>query len=378
MILKRFKLLIRRSDWTDDLPLHLQPRFVLFDDAGNTVCTGRNLRELLAAPATSDLPVQQRRLRTAEQKIIDRWDNTTHTTWNFSGLPDTIPTYTPQGEVAGFLYPVLLAEPEHNRVRIAFEKDPDISARVNKKGILYLYTLHFKTQYKALKQLCTTTLSGPSSVWLMNIGKTRREVIDKLLDVILVALFGPIPGKIIDEETFAQTVKEIERRGFYAAGQDICRQIMALVRMRRTVQDTLQKIFAQQSKKFLFPAGKKADFQQHLDDIFPVDLFLDPAAIDFQNINRQLQSLTIRMERFQANPGKDNQKAEQLEPYLQKAHQLLVKKDAFSEEALEQVTRFRELINEYRISLFSPELKTREPVSPKKLDQQWRVTLAKC
>ncbi len=37
-------------------------------------------------------------------------------------------------------------------------------------------------------------------------------------------------------------------------------------------------------------------------------------------------------------------------------------------EALEQLLHFRDLVNEYRISLFSPELKTREPISPKKLD----------
>ena len=54
------------------------------------------------------------------------------------------------------------------------------------------------------------------------------------------------------------------------------------------------------------------------------------------------------------------------------------KKEELSEEALEQVFRFRDLVNEYRISLFSPEIKTSEPISPKKLDQQWRLTLAKC
>ena len=377
-ILKRFKLLIRRSDWTDTLPLHLQPRFLLFDDAGNAVCTGRNLRELLAAQTAIEVPVQQRTLQRAEQKLFDRWDNTIHTTWNFSGLPDAIPTYTPQGEVAGFLYPVLHAEPEHSRVRIAFEKDRRVAAGLNKKGTLYLYMLQFKTQYKALKQLCATTLSGPSSVWLMSIGKTRRDVVDKLLNVILIALFGPIPGGIIAKDTFDKTIETIEVRGFYAAGQEICQQIMALARMRRTVQDTLQKIFGQQSNKFLFPADKKHDFQQHLHDIFPVDLFSDQAPLDFQNISRQMQSLLVRLERFQANPGKDNQKAELLEPYLRKVHQLLAKRESLSEEALEQAFHFSDLVNEYRISLFSPEIKTREPVSPKKLDQQWSVTLAKC
>ena len=377
-ILKKFKLLIRRSDWTETLPLHLQPRFLLFDDAGNAIYTGRNLHEILTATATSDIPVQQRTLRTAEQKLIERWDNTTHTTWDFSGLPDTIPTYTPQGEVAGFLYPVLVTEPEHRRIRITFERDQRVAEKLNKKGTLYLYTLQFGTQYKALKQLCTTTFSGPSSVWLMSIGTTRREVIDRLLEVIVAALFGPIPGGIIAKETFTHSVEKMEVRGFYAAGQEICQQIMALVRLRRTVQETLQKIFVQKTHKFLIPTGKKADFQKHLQDIFPVDLFSDPAPIDFDNINRQMQCLLIRLERFQANPGKDSQKAEQLEPYLRKVHQLLAKKDSLSAEALAQVFQFRDLVNEYRISLFSPELKTREPVSPKKLNQQWSATLAKC
>jgi ATP-dependent helicase HrpA len=54
------------------------------------------------------------------------------------------------------------------------------------------------------------------------------------------------------------------------------------------------------------------------------------------------------------------------------------KKEELSREAFEQALRFKYLVNEFRISVFSPEIKTREPVSPKKLDQQWRLTLAKC
>ncbi len=377
-ILKRFKLLIRRSDWSDNLPLHLQPRFLFFDDAGNELCTGRNLRELLTRQTIREAPAHQRTLRDTDQKIIDRWSDTTHTTWDFSGLPNTISIYTPQGEIAGFLYPVLIAQPDGSCVRIAFEKDKSTAEKLNRKGILYLYTLQFSQQYKALKKLCTTTLSGPSSVWLMNLGKTRREVIDRLLDCILSSLFGPVPGEIVSEKTFYTTIKNLESRGLYAAGQKICGELMALVRKRRTAQDTIRKIFAQESKIFMFPADKEAEFIAHLDDIFPVNLLSDTTPIDFQNIDRQLQSLIVRLERFHANPTKDNQKAAQLLPYLENLHQLMEKREELSGEALERVFRFRDLVNEYRISLFSPEIKTREPISPKKLDQQWRLTLAKC
>ena len=153
---------------------------------------------------------------------------------------------------------------------------------------------------------------------------------------------------------------------------------MALVRKRRSIEETIGRIFSKKSPQFLFSADKEADFLSHLGDIFPLALFSNTTPVDLQNIDRHMQCLIMRLERFHANPGKDNQKADQLEPYLKKLHQLLEKKGELSEDALEQLTRFEELVNEYRISLFAPEIKTREPISPKKLDKQWGLTLAKC
>lgn len=377
-ILKQFKFLIHRSDWSDNLPLHLQPRFLLFDAAGKEICSGRNLRELLALSSGSKIPTQKPTLNKPEQDIIHRWDGTTHTNWNFTGLPHQIPIFTPKGEVAGFLYSVLIAHPEDSCVSITFEKDKQKAENLTRKGTLYLYSLQFTDQYKALKKFCATALSGPSSVWLMSIGKTRKEVIDKLLDCILTSLFGPIPVEIVSEETFNLRINDIKGRGLYAAGQEICRDFMALVRKRRTVQETITKIFSRKSEKFVFPASKETDFQTHLNDVFPADLLNDRGPVDFHNVDRQLQSLIIRLERFHASPGKDEQKTTQLTPYLHNLHQLMEKKEELSVEAFEQVLRFQYLVNEFRISVFSPEIKTREPVSPKKLDQQWRLTLAKC
>lgn len=377
-ILKQHRLLIHRSDWSDSLPQHLQARFLLFDDAGNDLFTGRNLRKLVASATHSKVPAQKSTMRKAEQKLVDLWQDTTHTTWNFSGLPYTITTYTPQGEVAGFLYPALTVEHNSRCVRLTFEKDKSIAEDKNRKGILYLYTLQFNHQYKALKKLCTTSFSGPSSVWLMNIGKTRKEVIDKLLDFILLAIYGPLPGEIVSEESFTKTVQEIENRGLYAAGQKICDNILVLIRKRRTAQETIRKVFSQKANMLFFPAEKETDFETHLNDIFPINLFSENVSVDFQNIDRQLQSLIIRIDRFHANPGKDHQKTEQLRPYLQNLRQLMVKREQLSGEALEHLFYYKDLVNEYRISLFSPEIKTRESISPKKLDKQWRLTLTKC
>ena len=152
-ILKHFKLLIRRSDWSDNLPLHLQPRFLLFDNAGKQLCTGRNLRELLQSHSSSQVPIQQRTLHGSQRELIQRWDKTTHTTWNFSGLPGTIPTHTPQGEVAGFLYPVLIAQPENRCVQIAFEQDKIVAEKLTQKGTLFLYTLAIFSTIQSLEKI---------------------------------------------------------------------------------------------------------------------------------------------------------------------------------------------------------------------------------
>ena len=120
------------------------------------------------------------------------------------------PNLYPAGEIAGFLYPALVEQPENRHVRIGFEKDQRFAEELNKKGILYLYIRQFTDQYKALKKMCTTTLSGPSSIWLMSLGKTRKEVVERLLDVILFSLFGPISGEIIDEKIFSATIQKIQ------------------------------------------------------------------------------------------------------------------------------------------------------------------------
>lgn len=378
-ILKHFKLLIRRSDWTDNLPPHLQPRFVLFDAAGQDLCAGRDLRGLLEGFPQKKETAGHYVLGDEDKKLFQRWRKSEHTTWDFSCLPKMITTYTPQKEVAGFLYPAVVADPQKGCTRIAFEKDKQTAEKLNRKGTLYLYRLHFSSQYKALKKLCSTTLSGPSSLWLLHMGATKKEIVDKMLDCILLVLFAPIPGEIIEKEQFFKKIREIEDRGFYASSQRICHELMALMRKRRAAEESLTKIFNGQGRKLFLPTDSKTDFQEHLKDIFPADfLAIDTNPADFSQIDRQLQCFMVRLERFQANPGKDSQKSAQLLPYQNRLQELMAKKDRLSEEALEQLFRFADLVDEYRISLFSPEIKTREPVSAQKLDQQWRLTLAKC
>jgi ATP-dependent helicase HrpA len=100
--------------------------------------------------------------------------------------------------------------------------------------------------------------------------------------------------------------------------------------------------------------------------------------VSFPDLDRQLQCLLIRIERFYANPAKDSQKAAPLSKHLCNLTQIAAQRDELSKEAVELAAIYKMMVNEYRIALFSPEIKTRMPISEKKLEEQWQATLARC
>jgi ATP-dependent helicase HrpA len=206
----------------------------------------------------------------------------------------------------------------------------------------------------------------------------HREIVEALLDFLLNLIFGPIPPGIVEENTFIEKVADIRARGLYALGKKMLEDFLGLLRKRRTVFDSLNKIFSQGDRNNLYLPDKKAEFSAHLNDVFPTDLLRKRQPVSFSDLDRQLQSLLIRIERFQANPAKDSLKAAPLAKHLRNLAHLAAKSEDLSKEALEYANTYKMMVNEYRIALFSPEIKTRLPISEKKLEEQWRLTLTRC
>jgi ATP-dependent helicase HrpA len=70
---------------------------------------------------------------------------------------------------------------------------------------------------------------------------------------------------------------------------------------------------------------------------------------------------------------KDMKKASRLEPFLPHLQEADAFLEARKETGLEeQVRYFKKLVEEYRVSLFAPELGTAIPVSPKRLIGAWK------
>jgi len=367
-ILKQFKLLVRRSDWPADLPLHLQPRFILFDSSGKEQGTGRNLELLLKGKKNLEIERSVGVLTEEDQKIIDFWQKRVFTTWDFQGLPAIIPLRTRQGDGAGFLYPALKPDIDHKHVKIHFEKNLKRAENFNNQGMLFLYRIPFSNHYKSLKKICTTTLSAPSAHWLFVGGLNRQQTTTLLLNFIMRSIFSCSSGMIEPLQMFDKKIRQVQKDGFYKNGVAILSDFMTLLRKRKEVKELINKICRDNSEK---------KFKQLVDEIVYADFLSNGQHNDIEKMQRQLHSLSVRLERFSNNSAKDANKEKQLTPHLNNLKILDKRAEQLSPDALESYNIYRDMIAEFRISIFSPELKTRIPVSSKKLLQQYQSIMEK-
>jgi ATP-dependent RNA helicase HrpA len=81
-----------------------------------------------------------------------------------------------------------------------------------------------------------------------------------------------------------------------------------------------------------------------------------------------LRALEVRAERGKNDPDKDRKKAAEVRPFLEAQRRLEEGTRAgISPEKKKAIEEFRWMIEEFKVSLFAPELKTPFPVSAKRL-----------
>jgi ATP-dependent helicase HrpA len=217
-------------------------------------------------------------------------------------------------------------------------------------------------------------LSGPSALVL----GPRREAVEQLITFVIRALFPAVNGTIPGREEFFAEVAAVQQKGFYQEGRRLVEEAVSVLKLRQEVQGKLDHFQRLDVHRRVFTVERITSFQEQLQTLVPQDFFHTATRDDLDMALRQLQCLAIRMERFYANPAKDQEKMKLLQPHLETLRQLEKRQLQMIGEAANLLCEYRQLIGEYRISIFSPELKTRVPVSAKKLEQQRQLVLSRC
>jgi len=375
-IFKMFRVKVTRSDWPEHLPPHLTMRYLLFDPAGRTVATGRVLHKLsqkvLAGPKKKISPGNK------IAKSLDRWQNKIFTGWDFEKLERRTPLFTATKEVAGYLYPTLHVEKNRGGVSITFETDLKMSSQLNMTGSLFLYQLHFKDQFKSLKKYCHTTLSGPSSQWLIHMFGNRTKTTDALTDFIMRSLFSEGLDTIPTKDVFDKETKNIQQQGLYRKGQEICDELFRVLRKRKEVSDHIARYGALARKSHTYNQKQYQEYESLLEEILSRDFLSTKSATDLAGCSRYFQALMIRIERAHANPAKDTAKADQLTPYLNKMKNIPDDYSMLPLDCRAAIRLYITMVQDFRVTLFAPELKGGVQVSAKKLKLQWQQVQSLC
>ncbi|MDR0477816.1 MAG: ATP-dependent RNA helicase HrpA [Desulfobulbaceae bacterium] len=369
-ILKQFRVGVNRADWPDNLPPHLLARFLLHDHDGQEVTAGRDLTALVRnfeAPKNAEAIDQGQ-----AGPRVEEWRRCLTRQWAFTGLPETVSLYGADGGLRGLLFSCLTPSDDQGAARVEFAASLDEARAINRRGLALLYRLQFVDAWKALKKYAATAFSGPSVLALLPEATDSPALLEKLLFRLLITIF-PCDGGIPDEKTFSANVARVKEAGFFALDRDLGDRLAAALRLRREIAMKTATL----SGKGAFMANKRAMFDQLLSDIAPPDIFSREEPLDITRIERQLKSLAVRLERFLLNPAKDEEKARQLAPFLPLAAKLAANLTATSgrpdggrdwpAEAKELAASYLAMTDEFRIALFSPEMKTLMPVSAKRL-----------
>ena len=367
-----FKISIRRDDWPTPLPLHLQMRFALLDQEGKERASSRNLIDFTAQSDSPSPTVVQQSVQAGDKKIISSLKEKIFTSWEFESVPLKIPIYSGHDKHCGYLFAAIQKVSERQGVNIIYSDSIKEAVSINSIGTRYLLQRSFSDQHRLLKKYCKVSFTGPSVVWLKDNCNGTGPMHNLLIDFVQRIIFGSIFQPIISKDLFDRSVNHIKDIGYYKSGKTLIDQILLILRQRKELLDTIQKLERLSVKNGAGITELFAELYLQLDKILPKTFLHYYTEEQLRGTNRYFKSLGIRAERAYANPAKDEQKQKLVQAHLRNEENVKKKIETLDDDGREILSNYSLLIAEYQVSLFSPEIKTTTPVSEKKLMMLWK------
>ena len=301
LIFKHFRIKILRNQWPmEQMPHHLQMRYLLRDNSGKTLMASRNFSDL----KTDKGPEQEGE---SLEKLRQKWERTNITTWDFENLPDKIPIQSAQNKLLGFVYPSVFLEKQGN-ISIRLYSDPAESRRVGREGILALYSLQFPKQFKLLKKESVL----PSSLWALYEGlDSRQNLNEDLYRFVLETMFACKEGTWPRKDEFFQLVESLKKEGLYNRTRQLLDLVLQVLRERRATLDQIGRLKAMARTKSRSVISMNV-FLHELTEIVPADFLKQFSQEKVSSAIRYCKALQIRIERAYVSPEKEKIKAEQL------------------------------------------------------------------
>ena len=277
--------------------------------------------------------------------------NKKYTTWSFGELPELMEISKGGQSLIGFPALVDLGD----AVSIEVFDEPDVAAAKNRAGLRRLFALQIKDALKYLeKNIPDMQKMAVAYMQLGSADELKAQIIDVALDRAF--LLEPLPN---DEASFKRRIDEGRGRLTLIANE-VARLALGVLsefaQVQRKIKDTKNAPDA------------TADCTQQLQRLLPKNFLAATPWPQLQHGARYLKAISLRLEKYRADPARDSQRLTELKPLEQKYWRLVAERKGQTDA---RMLEFRWLLEELRVSFFAQELRTPQPVSVKRLEKAW-------
>lgn len=327
------------------VPNYLRPMIQVIDDKKRVIAQGRDLEEL------------QARCRTATHQPVMQHEG------ELLEFPARFEFVT-QKKVSGLLVNqfhalVPLAEDkiqneQKHGVIIHTYNDEHEAKRQHRQGLLRLASLQLGDLSRQLKKQL------PKSLILAFAPLGDKSQLENML--IYATLDVSFEGLVFDHAAFAQNMALVKAQ-FLSHGQKVLASLNDIFTLWQSIRRQMLTIDADIFGRNLDDIEDQLDGLQLANFVYQVD------SHEWLEYPRYLKALHTRLERLPNNLQKDTEAVAQIDPFMEH----LLKYEKINPEPSQALEEFRWLLEEWRISLFAQPMKTRFPVSQKRLEKAWQA-----
>jgi len=347
---RRFQVDIPASAWAEaEIPLHLRMRVAVIGPDGKELAASRDLISLKKKKWPAGMSLSSDRWGRARAD----WEREGIMEWDFGILPEKV-------SVGPFVtaYPAL--EPAKRGANIRLFPSAEQARESHRKGVRSLLFLHFEKDLEFVKRYVVL----PDEIQAQALYFGGKEALEKaMMDALQKEAFE---RDIRSEEEFRVCAESLTKDLFEVSHAlvEVVKEILSTYhKVRMTVSDIVKDMGDNQAVKSLVEEVKK-----DLDVLVPKDFPERYSLERLKHIPRYQEALRLRVERARHDPAKDRAKAEQASRFVQVLRNLVEEVTAdISLEKKADIEDYSWMVEEFKVSLFAPELKTAHPVSAKRL-----------
>jgi ATP-dependent helicase HrpA len=283
------------------------------------------------------------------------------TDWTFGELPELLEIRKGAQTLIGF--PALMDAGD--AVTIEVFDEPEAAAVKHRAGLRRLFALQIKDALKyleknipELQKMVVSYMQVGRGEGAAQAGGTLEELRTQIIALAVdrAFLLDPLPT---DALAFKRRLEEGRGRLTLIAnevarlGGVILLEYAAAARKVKESKNALEAC---------------ADAQQQLQRLIPKQFLLATPWERLQHLARYCKAVTLRLDKYRADPARDAARLAELRPLEQRYWRLVAERKGAVDE---RMAEFRWLLEELRVSFFAQELRTPQPVSVKRLEKAW-------